>query len=302
MLSSDLKLSICMSTYNRAELLRAAIANYTSNPRPDIEFVIVDNGSPDHTWAVIQDAAARGAPNRPVRKYAHLGVNRSYFRAFLEVNSPRVMFLADDDAITPGFLDMAIQVSTQFPGIGVVQFHDVLPGAPQGVVHINRAPAGPASVDLIFMASGVHPGLLLDRSKVDPNSWLLDTGIYPQVRIAVMAAVSCEAAIVHSHEKVIINENPANTIAPSRPADYGVSERMQILMDVCARLPADGAEAVMLRSGANLLAWGYSALSELRNQDIDLARRMFRALSANPQIAAHPFFRQHASSIEATLL
>ena len=54
-------LSICIPTYNRAEYLREALENITSDPAFDdrVEVVISDNASPDHTREVGEEFADR---------------------------------------------------------------------------------------------------------------------------------------------------------------------------------------------------------------------------------------------------
>ena len=59
--SSQPLLSICIPTYNRAEYLREALKNITSDPAFDyrIEIVISDNASTDHTSVVGEEFAAK---------------------------------------------------------------------------------------------------------------------------------------------------------------------------------------------------------------------------------------------------
>src|SRR5215471_10165204 len=46
--------SVLIPSYNRAELLRAAIASVVTQDVPDFELIVVDDGSTDHTRTVVQ--------------------------------------------------------------------------------------------------------------------------------------------------------------------------------------------------------------------------------------------------------
>ncbi|HEX6608456.1 MAG TPA: glycosyltransferase, partial [Chloroflexia bacterium] len=56
--------SVVIPTYNRAELLRAALESVQAQTAPVAEVVVVDDGSTDDTAAVVAEFADRGLPMR----------------------------------------------------------------------------------------------------------------------------------------------------------------------------------------------------------------------------------------------
>ena len=54
---SEITLSFCIPTYNRGEIVFKNILNILRCPDPDIEVVVLDNGSTDNTLATLQNVA-----------------------------------------------------------------------------------------------------------------------------------------------------------------------------------------------------------------------------------------------------
>src|SRR5437660_10795896 len=56
------KVSVVIPTYNRAEMLRAALESVFAQTLPTHDIVVVDDGSTDSTSEVISELKTRGAP------------------------------------------------------------------------------------------------------------------------------------------------------------------------------------------------------------------------------------------------
>lgn len=94
-------LSVIICTYNRAELLRETLAALRACAAPadcDVEIVVIDNNSTDHTAAVVRQAAEQSG--LPIRYDIESRQGKSYAlnRALLVTRSD-VLALTDDDVL-----------------------------------------------------------------------------------------------------------------------------------------------------------------------------------------------------------
>jgi hypothetical protein len=93
--------SICIPTYNRADLLndtltRLAPLNDCGKP---FEIVISDNGSPDHTQAVVDAHRARNPALRAFRFPENRGAPANWLNALRQARGEFMAYLADDDSL-----------------------------------------------------------------------------------------------------------------------------------------------------------------------------------------------------------
>lgn len=142
--TDNLDISVLITTYNRAEILRRTLDNMTGLERDglSVEFVVVDNNSTDHTKEVIESFNNR----LPIRYLFELrpGKNCALNKALKEVPLGRLVVFTDDD-IEPknDWLKTIIDVSNRWPDYSVfggkihtiwpVKFSD-LPGWLQTIV------------------------------------------------------------------------------------------------------------------------------------------------------------------------
>src|SRR2546421_689464 len=107
MTAGPLDVSVVVCTYNRAALLRDALASLgvlQTDGRFRYEILVVDNASSDETPAVIEEEAARSpVPMRGVRE-ARPGVACARNRGVQETAAPWIAFFDDDQIADPGWL------------------------------------------------------------------------------------------------------------------------------------------------------------------------------------------------------
>ena len=113
--------SIVVSTYNRAHLLRGAIerllAQRTSFP---YEVIVVDNNSADHTAAVLQEAARSGAQLFRFGFEPRQGVSYGRNKGIELSHAPIVAFTDDDVLVTPDWAERVVQALTEHPEVDCV--------------------------------------------------------------------------------------------------------------------------------------------------------------------------------------
>jgi glycosyltransferase involved in cell wall biosynthesis len=97
-MTENLKLSVVMATYRRAETLRETIhhlADQDLDPG-SYEVIIIDDGSPDDTRAVVQEAQARVPFQLTYLHHANRGPGATQNRGIRAAAAPIVLLMADD--------------------------------------------------------------------------------------------------------------------------------------------------------------------------------------------------------------
>lgn len=106
-----MKTSIILSTRDRADLLALTLPSLASQtcPATEYEIIIVDNGSADHTEAVVA-RAARTYTSRTFRYIFHplAGQHRAWHRGMQEAEGELLVFVDDDIDADSGWLQAII--------------------------------------------------------------------------------------------------------------------------------------------------------------------------------------------------
>ena len=97
-------ISVIMLTYNRETMVSRAIDSVLSQTFHDFEFIIVDNGSTDHSGAIADDYAAKDNRIRIIhRERGNIGSGRN--AGLSVINGDFIAFIDDDDWCEPDFLE-----------------------------------------------------------------------------------------------------------------------------------------------------------------------------------------------------
>jgi hypothetical protein len=94
-------LSVCIPTYQRAELLEDCLTRLEAleNGRQRFEVVVSDNASTDHTAEVIARHRSRKPYLRAFRQPQNVGGARNLLNAFHHADGEYAVYLADDDSL-----------------------------------------------------------------------------------------------------------------------------------------------------------------------------------------------------------
>ncbi|MGE6781058.1 glycosyltransferase family 2 protein [Ensifer adhaerens] len=98
---SQVKLSICIPTYNRAAFLEKALGYFVELYQFSYkyEIIISDNASTDDTRGVVERFIAKGLPIRYLRQAENYGSGANVVSAFSRATGEYVLYLADDDIL-----------------------------------------------------------------------------------------------------------------------------------------------------------------------------------------------------------
>ena len=115
------KLSLCMTTYNRAPLLKqaldAVLTQITAADASLLEVVILDNASIDNTTEVVEMAKGQ-VPHIPLRYLRHpenIGMDRNFMEAIRAAQGEYVFLLSDDDFLLPGAVSTLLSLIQTYP-------------------------------------------------------------------------------------------------------------------------------------------------------------------------------------------
>lgn len=112
------RVSIIMPCYNAAAHLPASTGSVLAQTFQDWELLIVDDGSKDDSWQVLQTLAGRDSRIRTFRQ-GNAGAASARNRALSEARGEYIAFLDSDDTWHPDFLDAMVDALASQPGIGL---------------------------------------------------------------------------------------------------------------------------------------------------------------------------------------
>lgn len=116
------KLSLCISTYNRAGWVQVNLRNIftqIAKPSDDLEVLVVDNTSLDHTEEVVKPYLDR--PDfRYVRNPKNVGMLGNLAVTAQRAKGQYVWIIGDDDLTRPGAIDRVLQIIERHPTLGLI--------------------------------------------------------------------------------------------------------------------------------------------------------------------------------------
>lgn len=115
--------SVVITSYNRAELLREAIRSVIEQSFRDYEIIIVDDGSTDHSLEVIE-SFRKADPDR-IRVFTHddqlnRGIQETHLLGISKARGEFVAFLDNDDRWSPDYLASKRDLLRSHPEVAVV--------------------------------------------------------------------------------------------------------------------------------------------------------------------------------------
>jgi glycosyltransferase involved in cell wall biosynthesis len=102
--------SVVVINFNYGRFLRAAVDSVFGQTYPNVECIVVDNGSTDESGAVLQAIEARYANVKIIRRAENEGQNRAALEGFAASAGPYVIFLDADDLLLPTCIETHIFV------------------------------------------------------------------------------------------------------------------------------------------------------------------------------------------------
>jgi hypothetical protein len=111
------RVSVIMPVYNGAQFLRESVASVLSQTLKDFELIVVDDGSYDESWELLQTFADKRIRTFRFRQNIGVGCARNY--AIEKADCEYLAFLDVDDVAHPARLAVQVAYLDSRPEIGV---------------------------------------------------------------------------------------------------------------------------------------------------------------------------------------
>lgn len=142
-------LSVLITTYNRSEILRRTLKAWLDQTFKDFELIVIDDGSTDSTWEVLNDYKSRYRAQLGDRLVIHRQENKGASAARnLGINLARgdvIVFIDDDAYPVPIFLESHYRWHQRYPNaivrgpiINISSWDEVTPAPPKGFLNRLR--------------------------------------------------------------------------------------------------------------------------------------------------------------------
>ena len=130
------KVSVIIPTYNGQRYLADTIESVLAQSMPDLEVIIIDDGSTDNTPGLVQDFIKRNQRVRYFRQ-ERKGVSAARNRGISESRAKFIAFIDHDDLWLPEKLEKQLALFDADPGIALVYARTMIInelGRPKGMV------------------------------------------------------------------------------------------------------------------------------------------------------------------------
>lgn len=112
--------SVVMATYNRAAFLPRSISSYLRQHYTGSELLVVDDGSTDETFYVVNEFMKKDARIRYMR-HSNRKVSLTRNAGILAATGRYIAFLDSDDAFTPDYLSSRVHYMESHPDTELIQ-------------------------------------------------------------------------------------------------------------------------------------------------------------------------------------
>jgi glycosyltransferase involved in cell wall biosynthesis len=119
-------LSVVLPNYNHAKFIGRALAALLAQERPADEIIVIDDGSTDDSFSIIEQYAAKRPSIKVLRNPHNIGTIPTLERGLREARGKYVYFAAADDFVLPGFFELAVPRLEASADLGLVCGETVL--------------------------------------------------------------------------------------------------------------------------------------------------------------------------------
>lgn len=158
-----MRVSIITPTYNRADLLPETIESILSQDYPDLEYIVLDDGSRDSTPEVLSRYDERIVSVR----HENMGETATVNKGFAMATGDIVCVVCSDDPVLPGLIRLVVEAFVNHPEALVVYPNWVEIGPSGEFLRMVRLPDYDIRTMLLTRSWGLGPGTFFRRSLLD---------------------------------------------------------------------------------------------------------------------------------------
>lgn len=166
--SSAPRVSVLMPVYNGEPYVKEAVASILNQTFTDYEFIVVDDGSTDETWSILESYAV-DPRIRLIQNEINLGLARSLNRALAMARGEYVARMDADDVSRPNRLATQVAFLDNHRSIGVVGSTVQIVDAGGSLGRVLSRPPTDALIrwSLCFQTPLAHPSVLMRKAVLD---------------------------------------------------------------------------------------------------------------------------------------
>jgi len=110
---------VIMPVYNAAHYLKESIESILDQTYTDFSFIIVDDGSTDGSWKILQQYAKRDTRIKLIRNKTNKGIPRTRNTAIAAGKGKYILNLDPDDRCTNDRVATQVAYMQQHPSVGI---------------------------------------------------------------------------------------------------------------------------------------------------------------------------------------
>ena len=170
--------TVFMAVYNGAAWLKEAIDSILSQSFPDLEFLIIDDGSTDNSKAIIESCSDRRI--RLLDNEQNKGIVYTRNRGIREARGEFIAVLDSDDIAMPGRIELQYKHLMAHPYLGICGGHaEVIDRHGKATGEYYRMPVGMANAgaELLFMNTLVNSTVMFRKDAAEAAGGYRDTGL-----------------------------------------------------------------------------------------------------------------------------
>jgi glycosyltransferase involved in cell wall biosynthesis len=157
-----MRVSIITPTYNRAELLPETIESILDQNYPDLEYIVLDDGSTDDTQSVL----ARYSERLRIERHDNMGETATVNKGFSLVTGDIVCVVCSDDPLLPGAIQQIVDVFEMNPA-AIAVYPDWMDIGPKSeFLRAFHLPDYDVRVIFTSLSCGIGPGAFFRRSLI----------------------------------------------------------------------------------------------------------------------------------------
>jgi glycosyltransferase involved in cell wall biosynthesis len=111
--------SVVMPNYNDSQFLQEAIDAILEQSYRSLELIVVDDGSVDGSFAILEEYAAKDIRVRALRNERNLGCLPTVNRGLAEARGKYLYLASSNDKVLPGFFEKSVQLMEAHPQAGL---------------------------------------------------------------------------------------------------------------------------------------------------------------------------------------
>ena len=159
------RVSVLMTAYNSANYIGEAIDSVLAQTMPDLELILIDDGSTDKSAEIMADYAAHDVRVR-VHRQENQGIGGATNQALRLARAPYVAILDSDDAMMPERLAIQADYLDQHADIAAIGSQWFTMNTQSNILGIDRQPTDPESLfTLMFAYFSMHHPTIMARKE-----------------------------------------------------------------------------------------------------------------------------------------